>query len=407
MADMTKEAEILLHLIKKSFCPETEMLPDALLREADWQKVMEEAMSQAVLISAFDAAACYKSYMPQEVYLYWFQRVSKGMIANLRVSRMQRELTHLLEEHGFRHLILKGEASAAFYSKPELRHLGDIDFLIDPGQTDEIAALLVGNGYVQSDHADVWHIGFRKAGVQLEMHFSIPGVPKGQPGERICSHIQNLLQETEIVTGLQGDFPAAKEIHHGLILLLHMQQHMISEGLGLRHLCDWAAFVNKTYQKDFWPLQLLPLLRELGLMKYTSVMTEICVRYLGISCPEWIGHDTELGDAVLHDILTGGNFGRKDMARSKAGVIIAQGGKMDPQQGTIHRFWTTLHQSTAQMYPAAQRSKSFHYLLDLYRIVLYMCRRALGKRPSLRKLTPLAQERSSIYAQLQIFETQQ
>ena len=153
--------------------------------------------------------------------------------------------------------------------------------------------------------------------------------------------------------------------------------------------------------------QLLPLLRELGLMKYTSVMTEICVRYLGISCPEWIGHDTELGDAVLHDILTGGNFGRKDMARSKAGVIIAQGGKMDPQQGTIHRFWTTLHQSTAQMYPAAQRSKRFHYLLDLYRIVLYMCRRALGKRPSLRKLTPLAQERSSIYAQLQIFETQQ
>ena len=236
MADMTKEAEILLHLIKKSFCPETEMLPDTLLREVDWQKVMEEAMSQAVLISAFDAAACYKSYMPQEVYLYWFQRVSKGMIANLRVSRMQRELTHLLEEHGFRHLILKGEASAAFYSKPELRHLGDIDFLIDPGQTDEIAALLVGNGYVQSDYADVWHIGFRKAGVQLEMHFSIPGVPKGQPGERICSHIQDLLQETEIVTGLQGDFPVAKEMHHGLILLLHMQQHMISEGLGLRRL---------------------------------------------------------------------------------------------------------------------------------------------------------------------------
>ena len=29
--------------------------------------------------------------------------------------------------------------------------------------------------------------------------------------------------------------------HHGLILLLHTVHHMLGEGIGLRHLCDWGG----------------------------------------------------------------------------------------------------------------------------------------------------------------------
>ena len=39
--------------------------------------------------------------------------------------------------------------------------------------------------------------------------------------------------------------------HHGLNLLLHTNQHLLGEGLGLRHLCDWAVFAAGFSDEEF------------------------------------------------------------------------------------------------------------------------------------------------------------
>lgn len=405
MEQMTNEYRVLLHLLKNSFCRQIPPLSEDLCRAVDWNAVLHEASQQAVLLSVFDRAAAYKDYIPEDVYAHWFGKVSRSLMRNLQISKGQQNLVALLGKHGVSYVILKGEASAAYYTRPDLRHLGDIDFLIKPDQTERVTDLLLTDGYVKSDHVDVWHILFTKARVAFEMHFALPGMPEGPAGEWIRKATSELWNGIERQSSIGGGFSAPSDWHHGLILLLHMQQHMLNDGLGLRHLCDWAAFVNKTHGRDFWPEQLLPLLKEVGLLKYAAVMTRICAEYLGISCPAWAEAERSLCDAVLYDILTGGNFGRKDLARSKAGVIIDTAGEMNADQNVLLRFWDILHRSTYDMYPAAQRSRCLHYALDLYRIGLYLCRWITGKRPSLQKLTSLAEERSSIYEQLQIFET--
>lgn len=406
MQEMKRECGVLLHLLNKSLHPETENLPEEVLGDVDWNAVMEEASHQTVLLSAFDAAANYKSLIPDEVYRTWFQRVSRGLISNLRVNEAQRELTHLLEKKEFPYVILKGEASASYYSRPELRQLGDVDFLIDPAQKDAVERELTKAGYTSSGHGHAVHVVFKKAGAHLEMHFTLPGVPGGQQGVLVQRFVQDILRlpkATERIK-VQGYMPI--EPHHGLVLLLHMQQHMLSEGLGLRHLCDWAAFVDRTYEKAFWTEALLPLLKEIGLLKYTAVMTKLCAYALGSVCPEWADAEVELCQAVLGDILNGGNFGRKDKTRSQAGIMITGRTQNGIAKSRAHVLFKTLHQSVQKKHPIVKQVKVLHPAFDIYHGVLYILRSMMGKRPSLIKLAPLAQERRAIYEQLEIFETE-
>lgn len=401
MTEIKKEYAVLLHLLDRSLHPERALLTDTELEGIDWDAVFKEATAQAVLLSAFDAAGVYKSHIPQDVYFGWFQKVSRGLMKNMQVNHAQRELTALLEEHGYPFVILKGEAAAAYYPRPDLRHLGDVDFLIDPAQKEAIAALLEANGYTGSMEHHICHTVFKKPGAHLEMHFEIAGIPYGQPGERVRAYMQSALAEARRNSGFSTPAPA----HHGLILLLHMGHHMVAEGLGLRHLCDWAAFVDRTAGEAFWEERLLPHLREIGLLKYACVMTKTAARAIGTVCPDWAQAEDDLCDAVLHDILTGGNFGRKDKERSSAGMMISQHGKDGIGQSSMHNLWNTLHRSTAEVFPVVKKVRVLHPVLDVYRAGLYLAKRAVGKRPSLLKMAPLAQERRSVYERLEIFET--
>lgn len=408
MRELSREEQVLLHLMQRALNPRSmPLLSDELASQINWQTVMQESANQAVLVSALDAAAPYKSFIPDETWQQWFRHSSRIQMNNLRVMNAQRELVMLLEGSGFPYVILKGEAAAARYPKPELRHLGDVDFLIDPKQKERVEELLTGAGYTGEMHDHICHVVLKKPGAHLEMHFEIAGIPYGRPGELVREYMSDALSCAKRESWGQGDYYAPCGAHQGMILLLHMQHHMVYEGLGLRHLIDWAAYVQSTWQEAFWTERLIPALKKIGLMHYASVMTCVCVDAFGISRPDWASADSVLCHAVLLDILTGGNFGRKDKARSKAGMMISEHGKDGISHGSAYNLWRILHDSTAGKYPVVQKYPILHPVFDVYRAGLYLARTVQGKRPSLTKLAPLAQERRTVYEQLRIFESEE
>lgn len=407
MYEITKEASVLLHLLRRNFRPDTVLLPNSVLETVDWQTVMQESAHQAVMLSAFDAAVQYKTFIPNPVYQTWLQRSSRALYSNLKVEKAQCEMVALLEKRGYAYVILKGESAASYYPKPELRHLGDVDFLIDATQKEEIEKIFLEAGYTSELHEHICHVVLKKPGAHLEMHFEIAGIPYGRPGEIVREYIQDTLSCKKRIGSVGTAFSSPEEAHHGLILLLHMQHHMVSEGLGLRHLCDWAAFVDKTWEMPFWEERLLPLLKRIGLYKYATVMTKICADTLGTVCPTWVHAEAELCGAVLQDILAGGNFGRKDRERRSAGMMISEHGKDGISHGSLYNLWRTLHQTTSSKFPVVKRVKVLHPVLDAYRAGVYLCRRAASKRPSLVNMGKFAKERRSIYEQLQIFEVEE
>ena len=76
---------------------------------------------------------------------------------------------------------------------------------------------------------------------------------------------------------------------------------MLGEGLGLRHICDWACYVQKTESMPFWA-ELLNLFERVGILTYAKVITKICSMYFHINCPEWAESvDEELCVDVMGD----------------------------------------------------------------------------------------------------------
>lgn len=395
---MQKEDQFLLELLRGSLWGTELSVPS---EEIDWELLIKNAKVQAVFLQAFDGAAAVKEQIPKELYENWQKESFRRLRANMLVGVAQAELVEVLQAKGHPYVILKGAAAAAYYPNPHLRMLGDVDFLIDPKQKEEIAAELMEKGFARSHEEHTCHQVFKKPGSHLEMHHEPAGIPHGAAGE--------ILRETLAEAWNRGKeregFCAPAPVDHGLILLLHMQHHMVGEGLGLRHLCDWGCFVHATRQEPFWQEQLLPLLRKVGLLRYMYVMTAVCVRAFEIARPSWLEEvEEDLIEAVLEDVLLGGNFGRKDPKRAASGLMISNHGKDGVGRSKVYYLYDTLHRSTLEQHPAARKNKVLALVLDCGRAMRYLGRVLTGKRYSLLSMNKDADCRAEVYSRLGLFE---
>ncbi len=403
----TAEERVLLHLLAVALGSQRPPLSDQDLHKVDWAKVMEESVQQAVCPLAFEAAAAYEAVIPSETYGRWFSTCYAYLRSAYQVFHSQQHLSELMAQNGYPFIILKGTAAAAYYPEPEKRCFGDVDFLIDPTQRETVGDMLTADGYERYGLEHVCHVVYRRKREHLEMHFEIAGIPFGEAGERVREYIRGAERRalTQTVGGI--DFPAPRPRDHALILLLHMQHHMLGEGLGLRHLCDWVTFVTRTADESFWETDVLPLVRAIGLDTYAAVMTKVGAMYLDTACPAWAqGADEALCAAVMADILAGGNFGRKDEMRAASGMLISEHGKAGTQHGMLYNLAHTLHGAVLLQYPIIKKLPVLYPFIYLYKAARFCVLWALGKRPSLIKRVPYAIQRKNLYTQLNVFETQ-
>ena len=397
----TLEQRVLVELLAGEITGNT-TLSEADAKAADWSEVLKEAQAQTVILMAGDAAVKYRDYI--EDYAEWTKTASSAHVANVRTAYSEQELNRLMVGRKF--LILKGMAAASYYPKPYERSLGDIDFLIVPSERQDIKALLIENGYQSHDIEHAYHEVFNKGYTHLEMHFEIAGIPNGRPGEIVREFMSDAVNHSVTAGFDSWSFPAPEAIYHGLIILLHMQGHMLSEGLGLRHICDWACYLQKTENEPFWS-ELLDLFKRIGIFTYAQVISKICSMYFHINCPDWAETaDEELCRDVMDDVLVGGNFGRKDETRAKSGMMISERSKTGKKHGKFYNLYLLVHNTTPQRYPIVKKHPFLCPFYDLKRIVLYIIKSAKGQRYSITRLAPLADQRKSVYDRLHLFETE-
>lgn len=402
---LTKEQKILLDLTARSICKNASSiaLSETEIEGADWEEIVKESIAQAVPLATFDAATIYKQCIPENIYAHW-KNVAAGVLrTDFMVVQSQADLIELLDEK-YPYIILKGLAAGAYYPNPEMRALGDVDFLIDPKQQKEIEELLLKAGYKKShgDHPN--HVVFRKPGAHLEMHFEVAGVPYGWQGEEVRAFLKDAVFNPQKRVQDMGEFNTPSDINHGLILLLHMQHHMLGEGFGLRHLSDWAVYVAKTYKESYWDETLIPFLKKIGLFTYTAIMTKTSAKYLQIPCPEWaVSADNETCDEIMRDILMGGNFGQKDENRAMSGALISDRGKDGTQHSVIYYLFQKVHKNVLAQ-RCVKKVSILYPFVYCWLILRYSFLMLLKKRTSIAQIIPEVQERRSVYKKLKIFE---
>jgi hypothetical protein len=249
----------------------------------------------------------------------------KTLGKNIRVINAHADLTEVFDDIPF--TSFKGYASACYYPQPIYRPMGDVDFIVSPENYDPAVEKLINAGYTRTGSEHERHEVFRKDKVTFELHSEIKGIPNGADGiitdsataeEKVRALLSDLIQTVRTVETQQGKIVIPDDFHHGLIMLLHVAGHMINDGgVGLRHLCDWAVYVNRVDVEQF-----RSQLEDIGLWTFACQLTAVCSRYLGLPEQSWAGMwDDQFLSSFIEDVLSAGNFGKKEAGRRVALVL--------------------------------------------------------------------------------------
>ncbi len=181
--------------------------------------------------------------------------------SSIRVFNAHAELTRIFS--GIPFTTFKGFASAYYYPIPAKRPMGDVDFIVKPDCYRETIERLEDAEWKKSDTVHDRHESFKKDRITLELHTEIKGIPNGADGiittsataeGRVRGYLSDLISTARTIDTQQGPIIVPDDFHHGLIMLLHVAGHMINDGgVGLRHLCDWAVFVDRVDVDRFRP----------------------------------------------------------------------------------------------------------------------------------------------------------
>lgn len=378
------------------------------LPQVDWKKVYIESQQQSVSLLAFQALG--ETLSDATVFAEWKRFAHLNLQNNAVVYRNHKQLHDLLEKAEIPYCTLKGCASARFYPDPLLRSMGDVDFLVRREDLDRTEKLLLENGFQKDDLGEhICHDAYERDGFWFELHFEVAGLPDGKDGEKIHEILDDVFRLTEEEQIENAVFRMPNPRHHGLIILMHTYHHLLSEGIGLRHLCDVAAFLNSFSNEEFLEVFESPL-KELGLWKFVQSLGTLCHTALEIPYREWMGEiDREWCAQLLADIFAGGNFGFKDAARTHQGLAISDRGKDGVGRNGVLQTIVSVNRLAQQRFPVFGRVavlRPFGWIaLGFYLVWRILTRQR--EMPDLHGMVVESKKRKELYSKFHLFEKEE
>lgn len=289
------------------------------LSQIDWDKLENTARRHSVL-----SLLCYPCLGTEEIpekFRTSVQKEARGIVLqNYRLLLAGRDMVELLAESGIPTAVLKGAAAARSYPEPELRKAGDIDLLVAPERLEEACKVLerLGCRAAQWQPA-LHHVALWTAdGIEAEVHTML-----AEPfdNEQINLYLKRKLPEClerlsrRQVMGVE--LPMLDYGYHAYELLLHMLQHFLRSGFGLRFLCDWVVLwredIPEAERKRY-----LELVRESRLKGFSDMVTAACRDYLGLeeSRISWMELPARISaKEFIQEVLEAEEFGKSSGER--------------------------------------------------------------------------------------------
>lgn len=274
----------------------------ASLSDREWEHFLRLSANQGVLAIVYDVVSQLpkEQQPPRNLNIRW--ALSTDAIENR--YRLQfasaRLLTDLWAANGVRTLVLKGFSLSRYYAVPEHRECGDFDCYLF-GKYDKGNQIAAQNGAkVNTDWYKHSQIHFR--GSMTENHLYLVTTRKGSQAKLLNQVlIDNLPNELNKIADTNIYLPTP--LFTALFITYHSFSHFISEGITLRHICDWACFM-KAEQNNFDWNKFYTLCRQFKFDRFVDVSNEIATKYLGLTIGNTsITIESRYTDKVLNNIL--------------------------------------------------------------------------------------------------------
>lgn len=316
-----KTEHTLLKILGQSLKQSDGVCSEPSLDPEEWERISGIADRHEVLVLLENSMDSDK--LPEQQRLTVEFKTARTVHKGIRLQALNARLTALLEKEGITAVTLKGWAVARFYPVPEFRKTTDIDlFLFSEEDVEKAGRILCENGFRYSEewHANHHFVLISEKKDVVELHTAWAEAFK----EKHLNQYLEKLQKESIrhcpAIDLEGmRLYVYETAWQAFYLLIHMLQHFVGSGFGLRNLCDWVVLWehcdDETARKDFNKMAC-----DSGTVEFAKAVTSVCVEYLGLDVekspfPAEAYTEKDLTDAFLRDILDAGEFGYSEPER--------------------------------------------------------------------------------------------
>lgn len=221
---------------------------------------------------------------PKDVLLKFISSSLTGQRSYLRLKKLAEKIDSVIKDSGIKCLLLKGLSLAEYYPRPELRKFLDIDlYALDASHLVDEKFIAKG---MKVDTDFYRHSHMTLSGVLVENHHCLLDVR----GRKKMAELDADLKVMALERLAEYDGPGLyyPDARFSLIFNLHhAMSHFIYEGISFKFLVDWILFLRREKQYLVDNQSILGSdLRKHGLMKFAAVMSEVAVKYLGLSLDE-------------------------------------------------------------------------------------------------------------------------
>ena len=298
----------------------------------EWRGLLEMAKRQTLVGVMFEGVKRMEegNKPPRGILLEWFALAERVKASNKKLNEGCIAVSKHFEEHGFYACILKGQGNAQMYQHPELRVPGDIDVWVWP--KDEVAGksklsvrrrkvvdFVVANVGLQP--CFYHHIDYPLLDeTEVEVHFT--------PTWLHCPRHNRRLQrffEREAVASFNNKLAIGEGMCavpswelNVVFQMIHLQNHLIGEGIGLRQMMDYYYLLTtgdgQRAMDNGSGADVREMIDQLGLKAFAGATMWVLHEVFGLEEHRFlVPADKGLGEFLLHEIMLSGNFGQYDM----------------------------------------------------------------------------------------------
>ncbi len=275
------------------------------IEEGEWREIHSIALRSGVAAIIFDAIMEYGISIPRRSKMMFISSVDKIERKYGEKRRTAVQLAGLFRQNGIRMMILKGVGLSLLYPHPNHRPCSDIDIYLfgEQKRGDEIVRKRLSADVNESHHH---HTVFYVNGIMVENHYDFVETHSRRSKKTIEAYLKGFADtEPAIAETLDGEtiYTPSPNLN-AMFLILHSGSHFAAENISLRHLTDWALFLDRYGDSVDWG-KMYEIADKCGFTVYLDCLNSMCTDYIGLSpdkCPRR-STDTDLVERAWRDVL--------------------------------------------------------------------------------------------------------
>lgn len=278
----------------QEFTKDVEIEIEALMEEAEAHDV--KGLVYKVLKAQYDLSVYQK-----EIVLQSYTQSRYFQLALQTLSK--------LKEAGINVVLLKGSVLKSLYPMPDLRTMGDVDFLVPEHQLTDVHQVLTELGYTKRESHNEKHDIYDGQGFHLEVHWSLVNESRQGGSESFKKELWYQLKE---VTINSQSFLTLSDEDFLVHLLVHAAGHMKSSGFGIRQLCDITLWIQSHEQLDWDYIK--KRFCELKIETFSTYVIAACQRLLDLKIEVSQVNEVAL-ESFMNVIFESGVHGHREQGK--------------------------------------------------------------------------------------------